>query len=279
MSLVKTLNFARFVVIFLLTASLLFCCVKPSMSIDSLRVLIPLYSYPSWYNSESYTWGKLAESAKKIPITAVINPSDGPGTEAPNRDYVKGLQQLREGKVTLLGYVATNYGKRSLTKVKSDIDLYSRYYQLNGIFLDEAASNAGQIDYYQKIYQYIKKKSRSNLVVLNQGTQADPEYLSRPVMDITVIFENFSSEWQNYQALSYVKTKDSAHFSSLIHSVPDASTMQHYIDLAKSRNVGYIYVTDDSPNSPDRNPWNSLPSFWQDEVNYIYRLNQVTKRH
>jgi hypothetical protein len=245
------------------------------MSVVPLKILIPLYAYPAWYNPEIYIWEEIAESAKKIPITAVINPSDGPGGKPPNQDYVKGLEKLQEGQVTILGYVATNYGKRSLIEVQLDIDVYSRYYNLNGFFLDEAASDSVHVDYYQKIYQYIKKKSRSNIVVLNQGTQADPEYLSRPVMDITVIFENYSSQWKNYQPLPYVKAKDSSHFSSLIHSVPNAATMEHHIALAKSRNVGYIYVTDDSPNSPDRNPWNSLPSFWQEEVNYIYTLNHL----
>ena len=48
--------------------------------------------------------------------------------------------------------------------------------------------------------------------------------------------------------------------------------MRSYIDMAVVRNIGYIYVTDDSPSSDDADPWNSLPSYWQDEIDYIQSL-------
>ena len=38
--------------------------------------------------------------------------------------------------------------------------------------------------------------------------------------------------------------------------------MQAAVSLAASRNVGYIYVTNDS----GANPWDTLPSYWNAEV-------------
>ena len=51
----------------------------------------------------------------------------------------------------------------------------------------------------------------------------------------------------------------------LAHSVPETDTMKSLIDLAEARNVGYVYVTDDTP----PNPYNSLPAYWQAEVDHL----------
>jgi hypothetical protein len=59
-------------------------------------------------------------------------------------------------------------------------------------------------------------------------------------------------------------------FSHLPYNAPSANTMTNYINLAASRNVGWIYVTDDTL----PNPWDTLPAYWTNEVNYIRSLNQ-----
>ncbi len=275
---------SRLFLTILLTPSLFFCSMKQESVIKQesmikqeidqspINILIPLYSYPTWYNPETYLWTKIAKSATQIPITAVINPNNGPDGGPPNKDYVRGLEDLRTAGVTIFGYVATNYGNRSLTEVKSDIDLYHKYYNIKGIFLDEAASNENKLNYYQEIYQYIKNKSNLYTVVLNQGTQTDEGYLSLPATDISVIFENYSQPWLGYESKPYLNKYDRKRFSILIHTVPDIATMKSHIDLALKRNIGYIYITDDSPDSPDQDPWNSLPSYWEAEVNYLQEV-------
>lgn len=257
-----------------LTALLMLGSMKQPVDVAKVQILIPLYSYPTWYNPEAYLWPKVAIAATQVPITGVINPNNGPDQGPPNQDYVKGLNDLRTAGVTVLGYVFTTYGKRKITEVKSDIDLYDKYYKLNGIFLDEAASSEDKLDYYQELYNYIKAKANLDTVVLNQGTQANEGYLTRPASDITVMFENYSTAWDNYQPQPYLKLYGAERFSCLIHTVPDAETMKNHIDLAVARNIRYVYITDDSPKDRDRDPWNSLPSYWREEVDYIQSLNQ-----
>lgn len=248
------------------------CSMKQPIEAAKVKILIPLYSYPTWYNPETYFWPQVAQAASQVPITAVINPNNGPDSGPPNKDYAKGLDELRQANVTILGYVHTLYGKRTIAQVKADIDLYDKYYNLNGIFLDEAASGIDKLDYYQELYKYIKAKPNLDLVVLNQGTHVDEHYLSRPATDIAVIFENYSTAWEQYQPQPYVKNYQAKHFSCLIHAVPDAATMKKSIDLAVARNIEYVYITDDNPD--DRDPWNRLPSYWLEEVNYIQSINQ-----
>ena len=247
---------------------------NPIGSGDRLKLLIPLYIYPTHYNPATYAWLKIAKAQAQVSVTAVINPNNG-AIEPPNRDYAQGLKDLRSANVTLLGYVSTRYGDRPIAEVKAEIDLYAAAYQVNGIFLDEAASSAEKLEYYQTLSRYIKTKPVLKQVVLNQGTQPDEGYLTRSAADTVIIFENYSKEWAEYQPPSYLPQYDATRFAMLIHSAADTKMMQNAIDLALARHVAYVYVTDDSPDGEDVDPWNRLPAYWDAEVSYIQTLNQT----
>ncbi len=265
-------NLSKFLMAIIVVFIALSC--KSQAVVDSqIKILLPLYIYPNWYEPESYVWSDVARAAHRVPIVAIINPNNGPDGKPPNRDYEKGLQDLRQSDITILGYVYTKYGDRPIEEVKQDIDLYHNYYDVDGIFLDESASNVKQLNYYQDIYNYIKTKTNLDQVIINPGTHTDKAYLNRPAADTSVIFENYSEAWEEYEPQFYVSQYQSKHFASLIHSVPDAAVMKSHIDRAVKRNIDYIYVTDDSPDSNDGDPWNSLPSYWQEEVDYIKSVN------
>ena len=239
---------------------------------NSLKILLPLYIYPNWYEADNYIWSQVTNAAEKVPIVAIINPHNGPDGSPPNQDYARGLEDLNRAGVKMLGYVYTKYGDRPLAEVKQDIDLYYQHFGVKGIFLDESASSENQIAYYQDIYRHIKAKDAQAQVVINPGTHTDAVYLTSPAADTAVIFENFSDNWNRYQPRPYVSRQPSQHFAGLIHSVPDAATMKSHIDQAIERNIGYIYITDDRPDRGDGDPWNSLPTYWQEEVTYIQSL-------
>ena len=266
-------SLSKFLLAILVVFILLYCQSQAVLDNNQIKILLPLYIYPNWYEPESYVWSDFARAAEQVTIVAIINPNNGPDGNPPNRDYERGLKDLRQSDLTILGYVYTKYGDRSIEEVKQDIDLYHKYYDVDGIFLDESASNLKQLDYYQKIYNYIKTKTNSPQVVINPGTHTDEDYLTRPAADTSVIFENNSQAWKEYEPQLYVSSYKNKRFACLIHSVPDATTMKSHIDRAVKRNIDYIYVTDDSPDSNDGDPWNSLPSYWQEEVDYIKSVN------
>lgn len=244
-----------------------------SVQAQRLQVLIPLYIYPSHYHPETYVWPQVAAAQQQVAVTAIINPNNGPGGAPPNADYVYGLDSLRSAGVTLLGYVSTQYGERDVSAIQTEIDLYAAHYPVQGIFLDEAASGAAYLDYYHTLSAYIKAKPTLKQVVLNQGTTPDPGYLTRSIADTLVIFENYASVWETYQPPFYGDYPPER-FAALIHSLPDASTMQQFLEQAARHNIGYIYITDDTPDGADRDPWNQLPSYWDREVDTIRRINQ-----
>ena len=251
---------------------LVLACRLPLTQNNSLKILLPLYIYPNWYESDNYVWSKVVSASKQVPIVAIINPNNGPDGKPPNEDYGQGLKDLAQAKIKTLGYVYTKYGDRPLAEVKQDIDLYYRHFGVKGIFLDESASNEQKIDYYQAIYDYIKIKGKQEQIIINPGTHTDQAFFTRPATDISVIFENFSQAWESYEPKVYVSQHDKKNFASLIHSVPDIAMMKSHIDRAIQRNIGYVYVTNDSPIGGDGDPWNSLPDYWQEEIDYIQSL-------
>jgi len=235
-----------------------------------IQLLVPLYSYPVWYDPTNYIWSSVAAAAGQVPVTAVINPNNGPDGGPPNDDYLAGLNDLRSAGVTILGYVYTSYGERSLAAVQSDIDLYDQHFNIDGIFVDEVSTSTNQLGYYQALYSYIVARPNLHTVVANPGIHQAELFISTPTADTTIIFEN-GSGWPGYTPDDYVTNYPASSFSALVYAEPDPVAMHANIVQAVQRGIGFIYITDDTL----PNPWDTLPAYWEDEVNYIQALREL----
>ncbi len=238
-----------------------------------LQILLPLYIYPNWYDKNKYAWKQVITAAKRVSIVAIINPNSGPNNAPPNRDYQQGIKDLHQAGIKVFGYVPSNYSNRDIQAVKADIDLYTTHFKVDGIFIDEAASSTEKSNYYQQLYQYIKSKSSNYQVVINPGVNLDEKYLSQGVGDIIVTFENYHKSWVKYKSAKQLKSDPVQKFAALVHTTANRKLMKSVLDRAVKNNLGYIYITNDSINTPNKNPWDTLPEYWQAEVNYIQQLN------
>jgi Spherulation-specific family 4 len=254
--------------------------INRSIPHTKLQILLPLYIYPNWYAKHKYGWKQVIIAAKKVPIVVIINPNNGSNGAPPNPDYQQGIKDLHQAGVKILGYVPSN-AKRDLQAVKADIDVYLQHFKIDGIFIDEVASKEDKLNYYYQLYQYIKSRSphisteesSQYQVVTNPGTSVDEIYLKQPVSDLTVTFENYQKVWANYHPPTYTKNYSSQHFAALIHTTANRKLMKSTLDRAIKYNFGYVYITNDSIDTVDRNPWDSLPEYWQAQVNYIQKIN------
>jgi hypothetical protein len=246
-----------------------------------LQILLPLYIYPNWYERDKYVWKQVVLAAKKVPLIVIINPNNGPNGTIPNSDYQQGIEDLHQAGIKIIGYVPSNYAKRDLQAVKVDIDIYLKDFKIDGIFIDEAASTEDKFAYYQQLYQYIKSRSLSNkstkeslpIAIANPGTDIAEIYFKQPIADVTVTFENYQKVWNNYHPPTYNKSYSPQHFAALVHTTANRKLMKSTLDRAVKHNFGYVYITNDSIDTVDRNPWNSLPEYWQAQVNYIQKIN------
>ncbi len=220
------------------------------------KILLPLYIYPTWWDPASYLWDDVVEAARKAEIWAVINPASGPGGP-PNSDYLRGINDLREAEITMLGYVWTNYGAKSIDDVKAEIDIYAEYWQdwLSGVFLDGVNSSATWLAYYKELDAYARTKG-FRWVVLNPGTTIDEEYLQEGVGDVVVIYEDSYANFLAHTFPEYVGRYPQDRFAVLIWGVPDLARAKEV--LHRTEGIAFVHCTDDSP----PNEWDTLPSFW-----------------
>ncbi|HET7142949.1 MAG TPA: spherulation-specific family 4 protein [Anaerolineales bacterium] len=225
-------------------------------SSESLRtgVVIPFYIYPG---SE---WDRLVRAKNnysRVPMIAVINPNNGPGSFQ-NPDYVTGIQNLRSAGILVLGYVHTNYASRNTTEVEAEIDQYKNWYPLDGIFLDQMSDLAGNEAYYSNLTAHTKSLG-FGFVMGNPATDALPSYIG--TVDNLIIYE--SPGLPSLQSLggwhaNYAKQN----FSMLAYGL---NTLDESFVIGASDYVGFLYITDDAL----PNPYDALPAYFEQLVSVL----------
>lgn len=232
----------------------------------ALNVMVPAYFGPP-----STAWTLLNTEAAVIPnrLVAIANPNSGPGS-AFQQSYQNAITALQAQTGRAIGYVHTSYGARTLAVVEAEINSwYSWYPSVNGIFFDEVDNVTGHEAYYQTLYNYVKTKSATGLVVDNPGSNTLESYLffnAARVTDVICTFES-SSGFSSWTQSAWTAAYDRNNFYELPFNT-SSSTYQAAVDRAYQQHAGWIYVTDDKL----PNPWDTLPSYFAAEVNYIKSL-------
>ncbi len=243
-------------------------------------IIVPIYA--------SYSPSQLAEVDEiiqvkneypSVPIIAVINQDYGPG-HSYNANISMEVQQLEAAHVTVLGYVATVYGTRTVNSDEVDIYNFYNWYHVQGIFLDqmpnwEYTGPDGQWNYngpggiyipqyFDNLTSYIESLGM-NIIFANSGENV-PENLIGTV-DSVGIFENSSMPpFFGEQSLtgpggSYLSfnKSDFIFFSYGINSIDP------YYIAAASDYVGWLFVT----NETLPQPYDGLPSYFPQLVSTI----------
>jgi Spherulation-specific family 4 len=260
-------------------------------SVEPMGILVPAYFYPT--SELGNFWGKLNVAAPQVPLTAILNPNSGPGS-APDTNYQAAVTALTNAGGHVIGYVHTRVSEgslilRDLSEVEAEIDHHIAWYGshgLDGIFLDEMRSDpdssAGMAypgmsvrQYYQALYLYITSNRPGYRVIGNPGVSGGgiEQYLqSPPAVDTLVTFED-KAGYGSAVPPAWVENYTASHFANIPYHITSAASMDQDVRLARSRNVGYIYVTDDLDSGPYVNPWDTLPSYWDQEVQLVQRIN------
>ena len=250
---------------------------------NTIDLLIPAYGNPCCGRG-SEMWDNLINVAQNssVQLNVILNPQNGPGSTPIDPNYINPngadpLLDLKNAGGVVYGYVSTDRGNRNIEEVKDDIDKYydSEYYldtgfQIDGIFLDEMSTDLANVSYYQEVQTHIKEKNAVAKIIGNPGTSTIEEYAN--VVDILVTFENTGEVYRTeYTAPSWVDNYSAEQFAHLIHSESNVEDMFASLELAKSRNVGMIYVTDETFVD---NPWDNLAGYWDLQVEELSSLTE-----
>ncbi len=230
-------------------------------SATTQKVAVASYFYPD--GTAGNDWNKL-DTGPRVADLAIINPASGPGSTA-DANYVTQIAKSQAAGMTVVGYVATSYAGKSLAAAKAEIDKFVEWYHVDGIFFDQATSDAGNVAYYKNLHDYVKATvGGPATVILNPGTTVDEGYVT--ASDILVTYEASAASYAGRTAAAWEGNYPAGRFWHIIHSA-SAADVQSLVKLSKERNVGRLQITDRLM----PNPYDGLPSdgVWTDLLNAV----------
>jgi hypothetical protein len=195
--------------------------------------------------------------ASARPRLLVINPSNGPGGE-PTLAYRAAVRTAQRAGARVLGYVHTTYGARPAADVVADIDRYTSWYGVDGVFLDEASSDGARVGYYAALARHIRAAGARRVVVLNPGVVPAREYFD--LADVIVTFEGPYAAYGAAMDATPDWVRDQPP-GRVAHLVYDASRQQAMAAVSHPQQAGYLYAT--SGSLPD--PWRTVPPYLHEE--------------
>lgn len=236
----------------------------------SQKIVLP----PYWYPPSTYDTQLDAAGGAKVPFV-INNINSGPGADGAESNFQTMMAGEQAAGIKTLGYVYSNYGDRDIGDVETDIDNWYAWYPMYGIHIDEAPAAGWSTEvqeYYLALYNYIKGLAGSSpnvlgtTVFLNAGTITD-EY-SMNCADVIQDFEDVEANYAGATFPSWTLQYPAHRFWNTLHdSAGTTEALVADINLSRSRNKGYIYIT----TGTGANPYTVLPSnpFWTDELSML----------
>jgi Spherulation-specific family 4 len=218
-------------------------------------VVVPAYFSPGT------DWAR-ADESRPVPAVMILDITGvGAGT-SPDRKFQAAVQRAKASGIEVMGYSATDYGRRPAPSVEADVRNYAAWYHVTDIFLDQSASGTSQLGYYRGLTDYIRGLHPGSTIMLNPGTYPDRRYMS--IGDIVMVYENSYANLGNLQAPGWVRDYPAGRFAFAIYATP-GSRLADALALSRKGHAGYVYVTDGE--QPD--PYSALPDYWSAEDSII----------
>lgn len=192
----------------------------------------------------------------------IVNPDSGP-SNAPSSKYAAQIKASQLCGIRVIGYVDTTYAARPIADVRCDIERYTTWYGVDGIFLDQVGATRTFLPYYAEGSAIIKAGDTDAMTVLNPGATVPESFMA--IADIIVIFEDtYDAYTKVYRAPRWMHRYPPERFWHLVHGVPNEKALRRTLSLSKRRRAGWLYATP----ATLPNPWSTLPpdSYWAEEL-------------
>jgi hypothetical protein len=229
------------------------------------RLAIPAYFDPTNSENSDDPWVRINNAIPRVNIV-YGGPSNGPGSSKLD-NYAKQIALTQSRGCQWLGYVHASGGNRPYQEVLTDIDNWYKWYNVDGIFIDEVEDTTG-VPYITILYNAIKSKPGKATVILNRaGVHNGPNsqnYVN--ICDTMCTFEGTSADYVNYVQESWMNNYPATKFLHIIFTTPQSS-LASTINRSKTKNVAYLYVTPLS----EPNPFIDLPpqDYWNQELSLL----------
>ncbi len=208
-------------------------------------------------------WSQVT-SARHTPTAMILNPATGIGAgTAPNPAYQAVVRQARREGIMVLGYSSTVFGQRPSAQIEADVRHYESWYGVSGIFLDSVTGTSADFPYYKRLSDYIHQVIPGSSVWLNPGVYPERQYVS--IGDVLMVFEGTYAQYLDVQVPSWARDYPATRFANTVYGAVTSGQANSAISLARSRNAGYVFVT----NLSGSDPYDALPGYWSSEVTAV----------
>jgi hypothetical protein len=229
-----------------------------------MRIALPAFFEPSQPNDP--VWDKLAEGRDIVEI-AVFD----------DMDLLEGVKsKVVRAHIDPYGYVSTKTGTVPREIYEPVIDAwFERFRDLRGIFVDEGPPQDSEnpaekesqkiLDYYEAVFDYIRRKPGPARVMLNCAGCRDVRVLDR--CDYAVIVEkdfahyNDPSWWNGASRPWWTDPPHHKRLAHVVYNVLTADDMRTVLALAQQRAATWAYAFDG-----DSGSYNRLPPYWTEEL-------------
>lgn len=242
-------------------------CLFSAMFVVSLHGQVRLAA-PSYQDPGSPQWSGWQAPGPHAVGIMIVNLNNG-DDERYYASVDQAIQATRKKGIFVLGYTYTGYGKRDPKLIRSRIDAVYHNYLVDGIFFDEAPNDCNASTpyfptaflYYQQLTNYVREKAGARITVLNPGTYSPSDCW----MGITNILMNWEDQGlqsyrDNYVDFAWVHKYPPDRFWHIVYGMP-ADQLTAAFDLAKQRNAGWVYFTNQTGN-----PYAGPPAYWKAEA-------------
>ncbi len=209
-----------------------------------VQLAVPAYFHPATAPS---AWDRLVELAARLRFV-VLNVESGPGS-SPDVTYQEVARRLRVAGGKVVGYVDSGYGRRPTPTLLAEIDAYRRWYQVDGIFLDQVDGRREALPSCAAVADAARARGLTD-VVLNPGSPPNSGF--HDLADVVVTFEG---PWSDYAA-SHRAWSARGVQCHLVYDVPEAE-YGAVAALALRRHAEIVYAT----KAAGANPWAELSDF------------------
>ncbi len=236
------------------------------MATGQTRLAVPAYQDPG-----SAQWNAWAVPRAKAIGIMIVNLDNG-DDEAYYSSVDEAIRASRKQGIFVIGYTYTGYGTRDPKIVRRKIDAVYQNYLVDGIFFDEVPTDCNasdpffptQFSYYEALTNYVHQKAGARITVLNPGTYSASDCW----MGITNILVNwegkdFPNYRDNYVDYAWTHKYPPDRFWHIVYGM-GANQLQKALALAKQRNAGWVYLTDEAGN-----PYARPPKYWAAEAEAV----------
>ncbi|MEV6729242.1 MULTISPECIES: spherulation-specific family 4 protein [unclassified Streptomyces] len=221
---------------------------------------VPGYAHPLLAPVE---WAELTRPGTPLHWT-VLNVTDGPGGR-PDPHCTEAAAKLREAGGTVLGHLAMRDGARSFGELVSDAHRFLDWYRVGGFYLADAPADEAELAEVRRVADTLRGLGDGLRIVLGHGTHPYEGYAEAADQLVT-----FSGAWADYrwsQVAEWTAEYPPERFCHLVHGVSRAH-LEEAVRIARWQGAGTIWFTD-RPGAAGRDPWASMPAYWDEIVSRI----------